>query len=113
MSENPSDAKYTKDHEWVKVAGGIGTVGITEYAQHALTDIVFVELPEKGKKVEQKKGVAIVESVKSVSDIFAPVSGEIVEGNSRLTDSPQLVNTDPYGDGWIFKMKIGDKKVKI
>ena len=110
MSENPFDAKYTKDHEWVKVAGGIGTVGITEYAQHALTDIVFVELPEKGKKVEQKKSVAIVESVKSVSDIFAPVSGEIVEGNSRLTDSPQLVNTDPYGDGWIFKMKIGDKK---
>ena len=110
LSENPSDAKYTKDHEWIKAKGDIGTVGITDYAQHSLTDIVFVELPEKAKKVEQKKSAAIVESVKSVSDVFAPVSGEIVEGNQKLSDSPQLVNKDPYGEGWIFKMKIGNKK---
>lgn len=110
LSENPSDAKYTKDHEWIKLKGDIGTVGITDYAQHSLTDIVFVELPEKGKKVEQKKSAAIVESVKSVSDVFAPVSGEIVEGNQNLADSPQLVNKDCYGEGWIFKMKIGNKK---
>ena len=110
MSENPLDAKYTKEHEWIRVQGDIGTVGITDYAQHALTDIVFVELPEKGKKLVQKKNAAIVESVKSVSDVFAPLSGEVIEANSKLADSPQLVNKSPFGDGWIFKMKISNKK---
>lgn len=110
MAENPADAKYTKEHEWIKVEGDTGTVGITDFAQHSLTDIVFVELPEAGKKVETGKSAAIVESVKSVSDVFAPASGEIIEGNSKLTDSPALVNKDPFGEGWIFKMKINDKK---
>lgn len=109
MAENPSNLKYTKDHEWVRVQGDIGAVGITDYAQHSLTDIVFVELPEKGKKVQPGKSMAVVESVKSVSDVFAPVSGEVVEGNEELSAKPQLVNEDPYGKGWIAKMKIANK----
>ena len=104
--ENPKDLKYTQGHEWVKVEGDIGTVGITDFAQNALTDIVFVELPEKGKKVELLKTAATIESVKSVSDLFAPVSGEIIEVNEHLAEQPELVNKDPYGDGWIFKIKI-------
>jgi len=103
---NPKDFKYTKGHEWVKVEGDIGTVGITDFAQNALTDIVFVELPEKGEKVERQKTAATIESVKSVSDLFAPVSGEIVEVNEQLKDNPELVNKEPYGNGWIFKIKI-------
>jgi len=104
--ENPKNLKYTQGHEWVKVEGDIGTVGITDFAQNALTDIVFVELPEKGKKVELLKTAATIESVKSVSDLFAPVSGEIIEVNEHLAEQPELVNKDPYGDGWIFKIKI-------
>lgn len=110
MQENPSDLKYTKDHEWIRISDEIGTVGITDYAQHALTDIVFVELPEIGKKVEAGKSAAVVESVKSVSDVFAPASGKVTEGNPALADKPQLVNTNPYGEGWIFKMKISNKQ---
>jgi len=107
--ENPKDMKYTKEHEWIKVENDIGTVGITDFAQDALTDVVFVELPKIGKKVERFKTAATIESVKSVSDIFAPVSGEIAEVNQQLAEHPEFVNKDPYGDGWIFKIKMTDK----
>ncbi len=107
--ETPKDFKYTKEHEWVKVEGDTGTIGITDFAQQTLTDIVFVELPEIGKKVEQFKTAATIESVKSVSDLFAPISGEIVEVNEQLKDHPEIINKDPYNKGWIFKIKIADK----
>lgn len=105
----PSDLKYTKEHEWVKVEGDAVTVGISDFAQHQLTDIVFVELPEQGKKVEQRKNLCTVESVKSVSDVFAPVGGEVCEVNKELGNKPELINKDPYGEGWIAKIKIDDK----
>lgn len=104
--ENPSDLKYSKEHEWLKLEGDIAIVGVTDFAQKQLTDIVFVELPEKGKKVEQNKQMAVIESVKSVSDVFSPVSGEIVEINEKLKDNPNIINKDPYGEGWIAKIKI-------
>ena len=107
--ENSKDLKYTKEHEWIKVENDIGTVGITDFAQDALTDVVFVELPKIGKKVEKFKTAATIESVKSVSDIFAPVSGEIAEVNQQLIEHPEFVNKEPYGNGWIFKIKITDK----
>jgi len=107
--ESPKDLKYSKEHEWIKVEGDVGTVGITDFAQKQLTDIVFVELPEKGKQVEKDKQMAVVESVKSVSDVFAPVSGEVVEVNSKLPDSPEIINKDPYNEGWFVKIKIADK----
>ncbi len=107
--ENPKDLRYSKEHEWVKVEGGIATVGITDFAQKQLTDIVFVELPEKGKHVTQGKAMAIVESVKSVSDVFAPVSGEVVEVNNELADAPEILNKEPYSKGWIAKVKIENK----
>ena len=107
---NPDDRKYTKEHEWVKVNGDIATMGITEHAQELLTDIVFVELPEKSKKAEQSKNLCVVESVKSVSDVFAPVSGEVVEVNAALKEMPELVNKSPFEQGWIAKIKIKDAK---
>ena len=107
--ENPKNLKYSKEHEWVKVDGDITTIGITDFAQKQLTDIVFVELPEKGKHVTQGKAMAVVESVKSVSDVFAPVSGEIVDVNNELADSPEILNKEPYGKGWIAKVKIENK----
>ena len=103
---NPTDLKYSKEHEWVKVEGDIATVGISDYAQHALTDIVFVELPEVGKQVEQMKPFAVVESVKSVSDVFSPITGEVTEINNKLTDNPEIVNNDAFGEGWMAKIKI-------
>lgn len=106
---NPAELKYSKDHEWVKVEGDAVTVGITDFAQKQLTDIVFVELPEKGKQVEANKRMAVVESVKSVSDVFCPVSGEIVEINGKLADTPEVINKDPYGEGWFVKIKVKDK----
>ena len=106
MTDNPENLKYTKDHEWIDPK--TGKMGITDYAQHSLTDIVFVELPEKGKKIEQGKSFAIVESVKSVSDVFAPVSGVVEENNSLLSEKPQFVNEDAYGKGWIAKIKISN-----
>ncbi len=104
--ENPIDRKYTKEHEWVKIDGDIATVGITDFAQDQLTDVVFVELPEVGKQIEQNGNLCVVESVKSVSDIFSPVSGEIVEVNKALENSPALVNDDPFESGWIVKLKV-------
>ena len=107
--ENPIDLKYSKDHEWLKIEEDIAIVGITDYAQDKLTDIVFVELPEIGKQVEQYENLCVVESVKSVSDIFSPISGKVVEVNKVLEESPELVNKEPFGGGWIAKLQIRDK----
>jgi glycine cleavage system H protein len=107
--QNPTDRLYSREHEWVKEDGnGTVIIGITDYAQEMLTDIVFVELPAIGKKVAQRDQLAVVESVKSVSDVYAPVSGEITEVNSRLEDEPDLINQDAFGDGWIVKMRLAD-----
>jgi glycine cleavage system H protein len=109
-SKIPDGLKYTKEHEWAKFDGNIATVGITDYAQHSLTDIVFVELPKPGNKVQQFKALCVVESVKSVSDIFSPVSGEVIEPNHELGSSPGDINTDPYGKGWIAKVHIESRE---
>ena len=104
---NPADRKYTKEHEWAKDNGdGTITMGITDHAQELLTDIVFVELPAVGKKVEQMEQLAVVESVKSVSDVYAPVSGEVKEVNQVLENHPELVNQDAFGEGWMAKLKM-------
>lgn len=99
---------YTKEHEWVRVDGDTGTVGITDFAQGQLGDIVFVEVPEAGRRVEQGGDAAVVESVKAASDVYAPVSGEVVEGNAALGDEPGLVNSDPEGAGWFFSLKLSE-----
>ena len=100
--------KYTEDHEWVKVEGDVATVGITQHAQDALGDVVFVELPEVGKTYAQKDTAGVVESVKAAADVYMPVSGEIVEINQALADEPSLANSDPMGAGWFFKVKLSD-----
>jgi len=105
-SQVPADLKYAKSHEWLRLAGDTGTVGITDHAQQELTDVVFVELPAVGRKVKAAEACAVVESVKTASDIYSPVSGEILEINKALADNPALVNTDPYGAGWFFKVKL-------
>lgn len=104
----PSDLRYTKDHEWVRVEGDEATIGITDYAADQLGDIVFVELPESGRSLDQFGTFGVVESVKAVSDLFAPVAGEVVEGNPALTAQPELVNQDPYGAGWMLRVKVTD-----
>jgi len=104
----PESLKYSADHEWVSVDGNIATVGITDYAQDALGDVVFVDVPDVGATVEAGGTFSEVESTKSVSDIFAPLSGEIVEVNDQLADNPELVNSDPYGDGWICRIDMSD-----
>ena len=104
--ENPIDRKYTKEHEWIKIDGGIAIIGITDFAQDQLTDVVFVELPEVGKQIEQNSNLCVVESVKSVSEVFSPISGEIVEVNKALENSPELVNNEPFEGGWIAKLKV-------
>ena len=110
MSNIPANLKYASSHEWLRAEGdGIYTVGITEHAQELLGDMVFVELPEVGESVAQGDDVAVAESVKAASDIYAPVSGEIVAVNDALNDSPELVNSSPYEDGWMFKIKIADE----
>jgi glycine cleavage system H protein len=109
-NENPKDYYYTKTHEWVKVEDEVCICGITDHAQHALTDIVFVELPEKGASASQSKRIAVVESVKSVSDIYAPVSGEVIEVNQELSNAPEMINDHPYSQGWIFKIKASNLK---
>jgi glycine cleavage system H protein len=106
MSNVPSDLKYTKSHEWVRVSGDTATVGITDHAQQELTDIVFVELPETGKQFKSGEGAAVVESVKTASDIYSPVSGQILETNKAVVDNPALANTEPYAGGWFFKIKL-------
>lgn len=104
--KNPIDRKYSKEHEWIKMDDDIATIGITDYAQDQLTDVVFVELPEVGKEIEQNGNLCVVESVKSVSDVFSPISGEIVEVNKALENSPELVNNEPLEGGWIAKLKV-------
>ncbi|OYX40074.1 glycine cleavage system H protein [Sphingomonas sp. 32-62-10] len=99
---------FTEDHEWVELDGDIGTVGITNYAQEQLGDIVFVDVPEEGKEVTKGDEAAVVESVKAASDVYSPVSGTVIEGNSALDDTPGLVNEDPEGDGWLFKLTLSD-----
>ena len=106
---NPTDRLYSRDHEWVKDNGdGTVLIGISDYAQEMLTDIVFVELPAIGKKVAKSEPMAVVESVKSVSDVYAPVSGEIIDVNKKLEGTPELINQDAFGEGWIAKMRLSD-----
>jgi glycine cleavage system H protein len=110
MSNIPSDLRYTNSHEWVRDNGdGTVTIGITDHAQEQLGDLVFVETPEIGNTVEAGDACAVVESVKAASDIYAPVSGEIIETNAELTDSPELVNSDAFGEGWIFQVRMEDE----
>lgn len=103
-----AEIKFTKDHEWVKLDGGVATVGITEHAQNALGDVVFVELPEAGREVAAEEAIAVVESVKAASDVYAPIAGKIVEANQALVDDPALANSAPTGDGWFFKIEPSD-----
>lgn len=104
----PPDLRYATSHEWVRLEGEIATVGISDHAQEELTDIVFVELPAMGRTVDAGDPTAVVESVKAASDIYAPISGEVIEVNPDVESDPSLVNTDPYGKGWIFKLKVKD-----
>ena len=101
--------KYTDEHEWISIEGDVGTIGISAYAQEQLGDVVFVDVPQAGRKVAKGESVAVVESVKAASDIYAPVSGEVIESNAALADSPGDVNVEPMGKGWFFKMKLADK----
>jgi glycine cleavage system H protein len=104
----PEDSKYAKSHEYVHMEGQVGTVGITDYAQKELGDVVFVELPQVGTQLEAGDELGSIESVKAVSELFAPVSGEVVEINEALAEKPELVNTDPYGDGWMIRVRVSD-----
>ena len=108
MSEVPSDLRYTAEHEWIRVDGDEAVIGVTDYAQDALTDVVWVELPEVGMSVGAMESCGSVESVKSVSEIYAPIAGEVTEANESLEDAPEQINQDPYGEGWIWKMSISD-----
>ena len=105
-SKVPSDLKYAKSHEWLRVDGDTATVGITDHAQHELTDVVFVELPALGRKLAAGEACAVVESVKTASDIYSPVSGDVIAVNPRLSNEPSLVNTEPYAEGWFYKIKL-------
>ncbi|MDQ6993532.1 MAG: glycine cleavage system protein GcvH [Mariprofundus sp.] len=109
----PADLKYTKEHEWVRIEGEKATFGVSDHAQEALGDIVFVELPEVGRPLEAGEAYAVVESVKAVSDVFAPVSGVVIEVNGALEDAPELVNSDCYGAGWIAKVQIAEGSVEL
>jgi glycine cleavage system H protein len=104
----PADLKYAKSHEWLRLAGDLATVGITDHAQNELTDVVFVELPAVGRKVKAGEACAVVESVKTASDIYSPMSGEVEEVNKAVVDNPALTNADPYGAGWFFKLKLSN-----
>ena len=104
----PEELQYTRSHEWVRTEGDTATIGITDHAQHELTDIVFVEFPAVGRKVKAGEACAVVESVKTASDIYSPISGEILEVNQAVVDKPELVNTDPHDNGWFYKIKLSD-----
>ena len=104
----PGSLKYTKEHEWVKIEGDVATVGITDFAQGELGDVVFVEIETQGETMDSGETLGTIEAVKTVSDIFMPVSGEITEVNEKLEDSPDIVNSDPYGEGWMVKIKMSD-----
>jgi len=100
--------RYTKEHEWIRLEDGVAVVGITDHAQEALGDVVFVELPDAGREVEEAEACAVVESVKAASDVYSPLAGKVVESNQAIVDDPALVNRDPTGDGWFFKMELAD-----
>lgn len=106
MSSIPADLKYAQSHEWVRLHGDIATIGISDHAQHELTDIVFVELPAVGRRIQAGEPCAVVESVKTASDVYAPLGGEVIEVNPNVSGNPGLANTDPYGSGWFFKIKV-------
>jgi glycine cleavage system H protein len=108
MAKVPTDLKYAKSHEWVRVAGDVATVGITDHAQHELTDLVFVEVPEVGRSIKAGDVCAVVESVKTASDIYSPVSGVVTEANPLVVADPALVNSDPYTAGWFYKIKLSN-----
>jgi glycine cleavage system H protein len=110
MREEPMSVKFTKDHEWIRVEGDIAVVGISDYAQTQLGDVVYVELPEVGRRIEKGKEAAVVESVKAASEVFAPVSGEVVAVNGALAGEPGRVNSDPLGEGWFLKLRIANPK---
>lgn len=109
----PADLKYTKEHEWVRIEGDTATLGISDHAQEALGDIVFVELPEVGRQLSPGDAFAVVESVKAVSDVYAPVGGEVVEVNGELESEPEKINTDPYGAGWIARVKHSGGSIEL
>jgi len=102
----PKNYRYSKEHEWIKVDGALATIGITDYAQHELGDVVFVELPKPGTKIETGKSFGTVESVKAVSEIYAPAAGEVIESNAELQNTPEKINTDPHGSGWLVKVRL-------
>ena len=106
----PKDYRYTKEHEWIKADGATGTIGITDYAQHELGDVVFVELPKLGTQLKAGQSLGTVESVKAVSEIFMPVSGEVTETNVSLADAPEKINSDPHGAAWLIKVRLADSK---
>ena len=110
MTKIPEKLKYSREHEWVKLEGDLVVIGITDHAQEKLGEIVYLELPAKGERIDKEEAFGVVESTKAVSDIFAPVSGEIVEVNSGLITTPERINKDPYDDGWLVKVKMADKK---
>ena len=109
MSSVPDELRYSKEHEWVKLDGDVATIGITHFAQDQLGDVVFVELPSPGARVRQYASLGVVESVKAASDVYAPVSGEVLERNVKVIESPELVNKAPYEDGWLVKVKLADR----
>ncbi|MEK7284900.1 MAG: glycine cleavage system protein GcvH [Chloroflexota bacterium] len=109
MSTVPDELRYSKEHEWIRAGGDVVTIGITHFAQEQLGDVVFVELPEKGATVRQFASLGVVESVKAASDVYAPVSGEVLERNVKVIESPELVNRSPYGDGWLLVVRLADK----
>ena len=109
MNTVPDDLKYSKEHEWVRADGDVATIGITHFAQEQLGDVVFVELPEKGATVRQFSSLGVVESVKAASDIYSPISGEVLERNVKVIEKPELVNSAPYQDGWMLRVKLADK----
>ena len=104
----PAELKYTKDHEWIKLDGNVATVGITDFAQNELGDVVFIEVETEGETLDKEETFGTIEAVKTVSDMFMPVGGEVVEFNTALEDNPELINTDPYGDGWIIKISVAN-----
>jgi glycine cleavage system H protein len=106
----PKDYRYTKEHEWIKADGATGTIGITDYAQHELGDVVFVELPKVGTQLKAGQSLGTIESVKAVSEIFTPVSGEVTETNPALVDAPEKINSDPHGSAWLIKIRFADPK---
>jgi len=108
MSNIPENLLYTNEHEWVLIEGDTALVGITDFAQEQLTDIIYVEIPETGTKLKKDTAFGVVESVKSVSDIYSPLTGEVIEGNAEVVDAPELINHAPYGKGWLIKMKIAE-----